>query len=68
MKEAFIFPGPKVEIKDVDFPTLSGENYLIIKVAVAGSNPKDWAIAERGKLQTSNHPCPQLIKTLQFPA
>ena len=53
MKEAFIFPGTKVEIKDVDFPTLPGENYLIIKVAVAGSNPKDWAIAERGRIHRS---------------
>lgn len=50
MKEAFIFPGPKAEIRDVDFPTLPSENHLIIKVVVAGSNPKDWAIAERGNL------------------
>jgi hypothetical protein len=49
MKEAFIFPGTKVEIEDVDFPTLPGDNYLIIKVTVAGSNPKDWAIGERGR-------------------
>jgi NADPH2:quinone reductase len=48
MKEAFIFPGTRVEINSVDFPTLPDENYLIIKVEVAGSNPKDWAIAERG--------------------
>jgi NADPH2:quinone reductase len=48
MKEAFIFPGTKVTIEDVDFPTLPGPNYLIIKVVVSGSNPKDWAIAERG--------------------
>ena len=47
MKEAFIFPGPKVEIRDVDFPTLPSAKHLIIKVIVAGSNPKDWAIAER---------------------
>jgi len=47
MKEAFVFPGPKVEIRDVDFPTLPSPNHLIIKVIVAGSNPKDWGIAER---------------------
>lgn len=50
MKEAVIFPGPKVKIKEVDFPSLPNENYLIIKVVVSGSNPKDWAIAERGVL------------------
>lgn len=47
MKEAFIFPGPKVQIRDVDFPSMPSPNHLIIKVVVAGSNPKDWAIAER---------------------
>ncbi|GAM88127.1 hypothetical protein ANO11243_061580 [Dothideomycetidae sp. 11243] len=47
MKEAIVFPGPKVVIQDVDFPTLPSEDHLIIKVVVAGSNPKDWAIAER---------------------
>ncbi|CRG86885.1 hypothetical protein PISL3812_03897 [Talaromyces islandicus] len=48
MKEAIIFAGPKVIIQDVDFPALPSPNYLIIKVIVSGSNPKDWAIAERG--------------------
>jgi NADPH2:quinone reductase len=48
MKEAVIFPGPKVTINDVDFPSIPSPNHLIIKVVVAGSNPKDWAIAERG--------------------
>jgi NADPH:quinone reductase len=48
MKEAVIFPGPNVTIKDVDFPSIPSANHLIIKVVVAGSNPKDWAIAERG--------------------
>ncbi|KAF2674157.1 GroES-like protein [Microthyrium microscopicum] len=47
MKEATIFPGTKVKINDVDFPTLPSPDHLIIKVIVAGSNPKDWAIAER---------------------
>jgi NADPH:quinone reductase len=55
MKEAFIFPGPKVTIKDVDFPTLPSPNHLVIQVIVAGSNPKDWAIAERGSSTLS---CP----------
>jgi hypothetical protein len=50
MKEAFIFAGPKVTIEDVDFPILPSANHLIIKVVVSGSNPKDWAIAERGWL------------------
>jgi NADPH2:quinone reductase len=49
MKEAIIYPGTKVEVKDVDFPSLPSENHLIIKVVVSGSNPKDWAIAERGR-------------------
>jgi NADPH2:quinone reductase len=51
MKEALVFPGPKVTIRDVDFPTLPSPNHLIIRVVVSGSNPKDWAIAERGELQ-----------------
>jgi len=54
MKEACIFPGPKVTIEDVDFPSLPSEDHLIIKVVVAGSNPKDWAIAERGWSTTLN--------------
>lgn len=48
MKEAIIFPGPKVTIQDVEFPILPSPNHLIIKVIVSGSNPKDWAIAEHG--------------------
>ncbi|KAH8891586.1 GroES-like protein [Thozetella sp. PMI_491] len=47
MKEALVFPGPKVEIEEVDFPTLPSPSHLIIKVIVSGLNPKDWAIAER---------------------
>jgi NADPH2:quinone reductase len=50
MKEAFVFPGPKVTINDVEFPALPSPDHLTIKVVVAGSNPKDWAIAERGEL------------------
>jgi NADPH2:quinone reductase len=48
MKEATIFPGPKVSIEDLEFPEIPSPNHLIIKVVVTGSNPKDWAIAERG--------------------
>lgn len=47
MKIAQVDAGPKVTIKDVPFPELPTPNHLIIKVIVAGSNPKDWAIAER---------------------
>lgn len=49
MKEAIVLAGPKVTIRDVDFPTLPSPNHLIIKVVVSGSNPKDWAIADRCK-------------------
>jgi NADPH2:quinone reductase len=50
MKEARVNPGPKVTIRDVDFPELPSEKHIIIKVVVCGSNPKDWAIAERSVL------------------
>jgi NADPH2:quinone reductase len=49
MKEAIILKGTKVELRDVDFPALPSPDHLIIRVEVSGSNPKDWAIAERGK-------------------
>jgi NADPH2:quinone reductase len=54
MKEAIIFPGPRVTIRDVDFPSLPSPNHLIIKVVVSGSNPKDWGIAERGQFLKHN--------------
>jgi NADPH:quinone reductase-like Zn-dependent oxidoreductase len=49
MKEALIFPGTKVVIKDVDLPSIPSPTHLIIRVVVAGSNPKDWPIAECGE-------------------
>jgi len=61
MKEAFIFPGPKVTIEDVDFPNLPSPSHLIIKVVVSGSNPKDWGIAERGE-------SPQILSTSEIDA
>jgi len=47
MKEAIVEKDLTVTIQDVDFPTIPSENHLIIKVHVSGSNPKDWATAER---------------------
>lgn len=43
MKEAFIGPGPKVTIKDVDIPK-PGPGQVLTKVVVSGSNPKDWKV------------------------
>ncbi|KAM0438451.1 hypothetical protein ACHAPT_001200 [Fusarium lateritium] len=43
MKEALISPDAQVEIRDVPIPVpKAGE--LLIKVAVAGTNPKDWKV------------------------
>ncbi|KAF4768055.1 hypothetical protein N7455_000357 [Penicillium solitum] len=47
MKEAVVSKDLKVTIQDVDFPTIPTPDHLIIKVHVSGSNPKDWAVAER---------------------
>lgn len=47
MKEAVVSKDLKVTIQDVDFPTIPSLDHLIIKVHVSGSNPKDWAVAER---------------------
>ncbi|KAK5117742.1 hypothetical protein LTR85_008717 [Meristemomyces frigidus] len=45
MKEAIIHAGPKVEI--IDTPTPSPKSgQVVIKVAVSGSNPKDWKVPE----------------------
>src|ERR1700710_2178932 len=45
MKEAIIHAGPKVEI--IDTPTPSPKpGQVVIKVAVSGSNPKDWKVPE----------------------
>jgi hypothetical protein len=56
MKEAIVFPGPKVTIQDADFPSIPSPNHLIIKVVVSGSNPKDWGIAERGTYLSNFQP------------
>ncbi|KAK5701191.1 hypothetical protein LTR17_022808 [Elasticomyces elasticus] len=45
MKEAFVFPGLKVEIKDTPIPT-PGPGQVLIKVVVCGSNPKDFKMSE----------------------
>lgn len=47
MKIADVAAGPTVTVKDAPFPELPSPNHLIIRNVVAGSNPKDWAIAER---------------------
>ncbi len=41
MKEAIVSAGPKVKIVDSDVPK-PGPDQVLIKVAVAGANPKDW--------------------------
>lgn len=45
MKEAFTYPGPKVDVVDSPIPT-PGAYQMIIKVACVGLNPKDWKVAE----------------------
>jgi hypothetical protein len=52
MKEAVVSKDLTVIIRDVDFPSIPSPDHLIIKVNVSGSNPKDWAIAERCKMAT----------------
>lgn len=45
MKEAIVHKGPKVEVRDVPEPKPeSGQ--VVIKVAVSGSNPKDWKVSD----------------------
>ena len=43
MKEAQVAKGLKVTIKDVPVPEPQAEQ-VVIKVVVAGSNPKDWYV------------------------
>ncbi|GAM88518.1 hypothetical protein ANO11243_065510 [Dothideomycetidae sp. 11243] len=45
MKEAIISKGPKVTIRDAPIPKAE-KDLLVIKVAVSGSNPKDWKYPE----------------------
>ncbi|KAK3617144.1 hypothetical protein LTR56_025495 [Elasticomyces elasticus] len=45
MKEAFVFPGLKVDIRDSPIP-VAGPGQVLIKVIVCGSNPKDFKMSE----------------------
>ncbi|KAM0262148.1 hypothetical protein ACHAQJ_001891 [Trichoderma viride] len=45
MKEAFTYPGPKVDVVESPIPT-PGAFQIIIKVACVGLNPKDWKVAD----------------------
>ncbi|KAK0337806.1 hypothetical protein LTR91_010772 [Friedmanniomyces endolithicus] len=45
MKEALVYKGPKVEVHDVEIPKAEA-GQVVIKVAVSGSNPKDWKAPE----------------------
>lgn len=47
MKFASIAPDLSVTIQDADFPSLPTPEHLIVQVVVSGSNPKDWAMAQR---------------------
>lgn len=47
MKEAIVAKDLKVTVQDVGFPSVPSPDHLIIRVYVSGSNPKDWAMAER---------------------
>lgn len=44
MKEAFIHPGPKVEIRDTPIPKPEA-GQVLIKTVCSGSNPKDWKVS-----------------------
>ncbi|KAK4541032.1 hypothetical protein LTR36_008401 [Oleoguttula mirabilis] len=45
MKEAIVHKGPRVEIRDTPIPEPKA-GQVVIKVAVSGSNPKDWKVPE----------------------
>lgn len=45
MKEAFAYPGPKVDVVESPIPT-PAPFQMIIKVACVGLNPKDWKVAD----------------------
>lgn len=45
MKEAIVDAGPKVKIIDSEIPKPK-DDQVVIKVAVSGSNPKDWKVPE----------------------
>jgi hypothetical protein len=41
MREALVSPGPVIKIHDTPIPT-PGPMQVLTKVAISGSNPKDW--------------------------
>jgi len=43
MLEAIVFSGPKVKIVNSHVPK-PGPNQVLVKVAVAAANPKDWCV------------------------
>ena len=45
MKEAIVYPGPKVKIIDSPIPTPKDDE-VVTKVIVSGSNPRDWKWAD----------------------
>lgn len=45
MKEAVVLAGPIVKLGDVAIPE-PGDEQVLIKVIVSGSNPKDWKVPE----------------------
>lgn len=47
MKEVIVSKGPKCKIVDSPIPQ-AGQDQVLIKVVVSGSNPKDWKRAEAG--------------------
>lgn len=59
MKEAVVTKGPKVTIKDVPIPE-PGDDQIVIKVVVSGSNPKDWYVPEGPLLHLLPITIPQL--------
>lgn len=48
MKEAIVGAGPKVQIIDSAVPEPQADQ-VVVKVAVSGSNPKDWKRADMNK-------------------
>ncbi|PVH68654.1 GroES-like protein [Cadophora sp. DSE1049] len=54
MKEAFVNKQVKVEIKDVPIPK-PGHGEILIKVVVAGTNPKDWKMLSWSTSNSGNN-------------
>ncbi|KAF2173688.1 hypothetical protein M409DRAFT_15963 [Zasmidium cellare ATCC 36951] len=47
MKEGVVTLGPKISVREVSVP-VPGPEDVLIRVAVTGTNPKDWKMAEWG--------------------